>query len=88
MGIVKKTKANVVATEAERARKEGRTVFAPMLNTPVSQSASFTMSGSISGWAEMIEAIESHGWVLTQWSVAMDQKGRPQAYPLFRPGPG
>lgn len=84
MGFVKQSKANALSVEAERAYKEGRSVFAPMLNTPVSQSASFALSGSVSGWAEMIEAVESHGWVLTQWSVATDSKGRPQAYPLFR----
>lgn len=84
MGIIKQSKANTLASEAERAYKQGRTVFAPMLNSPMSQSASFTVSGSVSGWAEMIEAIEAHGWVLTQWSVAADTKGRPQAYPLFR----
>lgn len=84
MGIIKQTKANSLSIEAERAYKQGRTVFTPMLNTPISQSASFAISGAVSGWAEMIEAVESHGWVLTQWSVATDTKGRPQAYPLFR----
>ena len=41
------------------------------------------MSGSISGWAEMIESVEACGWRLQQWSVATDEKGRPEAYPLF-----
>ncbi len=68
-------------SEAERAVKEGRTVFTPMLNTPASQSA---LSGSVAGWAEMIESVESAGWTLTAWSVSTDHKGRPQAYPLFR----
>ncbi len=52
-----------------------------MLNTPVTHH---TMSGSVPGWAEMIKAIEAEGWVLDEWSVAADDKGRPQAYPLFR----
>lgn len=43
-----------------------------------------TSSGSIPGWAEMIEAIEAAGWQLPEWSVAMDSHGRPEANPLFR----
>ena len=81
MGWIKDAKANMLITEAQRAVVEGRTVFAPKLNTPVSQHS---MSGSVAGWAEMIEAVESAGWRLTDWSVAMDTKGRPEAYPLFR----
>lgn len=81
MGFLKDAKANMVATEAERAAAEGRTVFAPKLNTPATQHG---MSGAIAGWAEMIEGIEAHGWRLDHWSVAMDEKGRPEAYPLFR----
>lgn len=81
MGIIKSVKQNMVATEAERAVNEGRMVFTPMLNTPASQH---TMSGSVAGWAEMIEAVEAKGWRLEQWSVSLDAKSRPQAYPLFR----
>ncbi len=81
MGWIKNAKANLLSEEAARAAAEGRTVFAPMLNTPVTHH---TMSGSVAGWAEMIESIEAEGWVLDQWSVAADDKGRPQAYPLFR----
>ena len=43
-----------------------------------------TLSGAVAGWAEKIEAVEAEGGVLTHWSVAADDKGRPQAYPLFR----
>lgn len=84
MGWVKNAKSNMLREEAQRAREEGRTVFVPMLNTPMTFSSSATPSGAVSGWAEMIEAIEAEGWLLTQWSVAADTKGRPQAYPLFR----
>lgn len=81
MGLIKNVKQNMVRTEAERAIAEGRRVFTPMLNTGMTQHS---MSGSIAGWAEMIEAVEDCGWKLTDWSVAADEKGRPQAYPLFR----
>lgn len=81
MGFVKNAKENIVRAEAERAIQEGRTIYTPMLNTPMTHGG---LSGSIPGWAEMIEAVEAVGWVLSEWSVAADQKGRPQAYPLFR----
>lgn len=81
MAIVKKMKADELAREAQRARSEGRSVFVAKLNTPWTQHG---LSGSIAGWAEMIEAVESCGWVLAEWSVAHDSKGRPEAYPLFR----
>lgn len=82
MGFLKDAKANMIGEEAVRARAEGRTVFTPKLNTPAGQHG---MSGSIGGWAEMIESVEAAGWQLYNWSVAMDEKGRPEAYPLFRP---
>ena len=81
MGLIKQMKADSVAVEARRAATEGRTVFAPRLNTPITQHA---FSGVIAGWAEMIEAIEAEGWRLDQWAVCTDQKDRPEAYPLFR----
>ena len=81
MGFIKDTKANMVRQEAERAIQQGRTIFAAMLNTPITQH---TLSGSVAGWAEMIESVEGAGWKLSDWSVAMDKQGRPQAYPIFR----
>jgi hypothetical protein len=56
-------------------------VFTPRLNMPGSQHG---MSGNIVDWAMMIQGLEESGWRLEQWSVAMDTKGRPEAYPLFR----
>ena len=81
MGIIKDAKSNMLATEAQRAVSQGQTIFAPMLNAPATHHM---MSGAVPGWAEMIEAVEGCGWKLEHWSVAADQKGRPQAYPLFR----
>jgi hypothetical protein len=81
MGFIKQAKVDEMTKEATRAVEEGRTVFAPKLNTPITQHG---FTGSIAGWAEMIEAIESAGWALTDWAVALDSKGRPEAYPLFR----
>lgn len=81
MGWIKDQKVENVTTEARRAADEGRMFFTPMLNTPLTQHK---LSGSVSGWAEMVEAIEQQGWVLVSWAVANDSKDRPQAYPLFR----
>lgn len=81
MGLIKASKAGVLRGEAERAVSEGRSVFAPRLNTPKT-AAGFT--GSVSGWAEEIEAVEDCGWSLVSWAVTVDGKGNPTAYPLFR----
>jgi hypothetical protein len=81
MGFMKQVKVDGIIKEAARAVEEGRTVFAPKLNTPATQHS---FSGSIAGWAEMIEAVEAAGWTMTEWTVAHDSKGRPEAYPLFR----
>lgn len=81
MGLIKDVKAGTIGTEAAKARDKGRGTFAAMLNTPMSQHG---MSGGIDDWAVMIDAVEAEGWVLSSWSVAMDTKGRPQAYPVFR----
>jgi hypothetical protein len=58
MGFLKDVKSAGIAMEAARAAEEGRTVFAPMLNTPSSNSG---LSGSVGGWAEMIESVEAEG---------------------------
>ena len=81
MGRIKDAKADMLRTQAARAVEEGRTVFVPMLNTPATQPK---ISSSVSGWAEMIEAVEGEGWVLTHWAATTDAQRRPQAYPLFR----
>jgi hypothetical protein len=88
MGIFKGARNAVLSGEARRAVEEGRTVFAPMLNVPITQQYSATVSGAVTGWAEMIESIEAEGWRLEHWAIGQDMKGRPQAYPLFRRNPG
>lgn len=81
MGWIKDAKTSALTTEARRAIEEGHTVFAPRLNPP---STAGSLSCSVSGWAEMVEAIEECGWVLAHWTATDDSKGRPIAYPLFR----
>lgn len=81
MGLIKQAKANVVTQDAARAAREGRSVFTPRLNSPMTHHG---MSGVVPDWAEMIEGIEAEGWRLDHWVVARDQKDRPEAYPLFR----
>jgi hypothetical protein len=81
MGIFKDAKVSTLAAEATKAAEAGRSVFAPKLNTPATQHS---LSGEIVDWSMMVAAVESAGWRLEHWSVAMDAKGRPEAYPLFR----
>lgn len=81
IGAIKKIKSDIVMTEAKRAIEENRSIFTPKLNEPKTQK---NISGSVSGWAEIIESIESVGWTLIHWSVSEDGKGTAIAYPLFR----
>lgn len=81
MGIFKDAKVDTITKEAVKAAESGRTWFTPKLNNPSTQH---NLSGDIPDWGLMIAGVESAGWVLEHWSVAMDGKGRPEAYPLFR----
>jgi hypothetical protein len=81
MGFLKDAKANLLGQEARKAVEAGDALFTPFLNTPSSQPG---MTGNIRDWSLMIQAVEAEGWRLDQWTVAADNKGRAQAYPLFR----
>jgi hypothetical protein len=81
MGMIKDAKVNMLTADAQKALEAGHYFFTPMLNSPTFKGG---LSGNIVDWSMMIQGIESVGWVLTHWSVASDQQGRPQAYPLFR----
>ena len=81
MGFIKDAKADSIASHAQRAIEEGRTIFAPRLNSPRTAAG---FSGPVSGWAEQIEAIEAAGWQLVNWTATDDAKGSPVGYPLFR----
>lgn len=81
MGFLKDAKAASMATEAQKAIDNGDALFTPFLNTPGSQPG---LSSNIRDWALMVAAIEEVGWRLDMWTVAADNKGRAQAYPLFR----
>jgi hypothetical protein len=77
---MKDATADILRSDAKRAAEEGRTIFAPMLNTPNEPP----QPGAVTSWAEMIEAVENEGWELSHWRVSIDPKARPFAYPLFR----
>lgn len=81
MGIFKDLKSSMVGKEAAKAREDGRLTFAALLNTPASHTG---VSGVIDDWGVMVDAIEAEGWSLSMWAAAVDAKGKPQAYPLFR----
>lgn len=81
MGWIKGAKANQVAKDAAAAIQSGQNVFTAKLNLPATQ---LNMSGGITDWAVMIDAIEAEGWRMVAWSVTTDSKGRSEGYPVFR----
>lgn len=81
MGWVKDAKATAIGKEAARAVSEGRRVFVCRINQPIANSG---FSGSLSGMAEQIEAIEAEGWSLDQSSFSHDHKGHPSGFFVFR----
>lgn len=84
MGIIKTAKAVKVGADAQIAWDKGRVVFTPVINYPSSGSG---FSGGNEDMALMVEAVLAVGWLLDTWAVVTDDRGRPQAMPLFvRPG--
>lgn len=81
MGMFKDAKAGALGKEAAKALEDGAYFFTPRLNFPATMHG---LSGNVSDWSAMVQEVESVGWALTHWSVAMDTKGRPEAYPVFR----
>ena len=80
MGLIKQAKQNMVAAEAKRAIEEGRKVFVAKLNPTLTSGS---ISGSLGGVAEMIEAIEDVGWRLQALSSHAEGH-RPDLVCLFR----
>lgn len=82
MGMFKDVKESTMGADARRAYEAGMFVFAPRLKT--GSGTQHTFSGPNASWAEMVEAVEAEGWRLDFWAVCTDEKGRPEAHPLFR----
>lgn len=80
MGWTKDAKAKSMATEAQAAWNEGSRYFTPIMSVPAFESS---FSGRIKDWELMLDAIGSVGWQLQHWAVASDEKGHPQAMPVF-----
>jgi hypothetical protein len=66
MGFVKESKASNMAAHARRAMDEGHRVFVAQLRGALGHSPS--LSRPVQDVAEMIEAIESIGWELEQFT--------------------
>jgi hypothetical protein len=81
MGFIDRVKSGKIAGEALRAVEEGRSVFVARINVGMTDAG---MSGSVTGAAEIIEAVESVGWRLDRMSYTTDKKGSPEGYYLFR----
>lgn len=80
MGWVKNAKASSMAREATEAWGADAPFFTPLLNMPATRAG---LSGAIEDWPLMLTAITDAGWRLHTWAVCTDEKGRPQAMPLF-----
>lgn len=81
MGWIKDAKADNAAKEAREALEAGRRVHVVRLNVGMTQQQ---LSGSLTAFAEQIEAIEDAGWRLDHMSFGNDSKGKPEGYFLFR----
>jgi hypothetical protein len=82
MGLIKGAKAGGALQEAERARQDGMPVFVYRFEMPHWGSSH---SGSVSGAAEVIEAIEAAGWALTQIAGTAGEGNRGAFVMIFRP---
>ena len=80
MGFMANNKAQTMLKSAQTAWNADAKYFTPLLNFPTFKLG---FSGNVDDWSPMIEAIESVGWRLHTWSVVQDNKGNPQAMPLF-----
>jgi hypothetical protein len=80
MGFIANQKASSIGSDAQAAWDEGSPFFAPLLNLPAFKSG---FSGRVRDWEPMMYAITSVGWKLHTWAVCSDDRGKPQAMPLF-----
>lgn len=83
MGFIKDAKIGSAATDAARARQEGRTIFVYRYNVPATSSG---YSGSVSGAAEVIEGIEGKGWRLAEMAYDGKQSSNGAVLLVFRSG--
>ena len=80
MAFVKDLKVSSASTDAKRAAEEGHSVFVFKFGMPNLNSA---VSTSVSGAAEVIEAIEAAGWRMQDFALNSDVK-RGQMVMVFR----
>lgn len=82
MGLIKSAKTSGAMSDADRARKEGRPIFIYRFEMP-HWGAGY--SGSVSGAAEVVEAIESAGWTMTHITESAGEGRRGAFILVFRP---
>jgi hypothetical protein len=73
VGFVKDFKVSSATDDAQRAASDGRSVFVYKFCMPNLNNA---VSSSVSGAAEVIEAIEHAGWMLQQFAVNDHRRGQ------------
>lgn len=68
-------------TVASNAYRAGQYFFVARLkHSPWGSQA----AGEMGAWGESLQAVESAGWVLDKWVVAIEAGGGPNAFPVFR----
>jgi hypothetical protein len=67
---------NHLQSQAAQFVQANRTMFTPFFSTEIVPTHE---------WGQMVTAIEQTGWILSQWSVAVDPRsGNFIAFPVFR----
>lgn len=82
MGLIKQAKESNAFRDAERARSDGNSVFVYRFEMPHTGRG---FSGSVSGAAEVIMAIEAVGWRLEHISDGEGGGDRGAILMVFRP---
>ena len=82
MGLMKTLKTTTATGDARRARAEGHTVYVHRFGMPTMNSS---VSSSVPGAAEVIEAIEAEGWRLEHMAHNSEDRAHGSLVLLFRP---
>jgi hypothetical protein len=73
---------NELRGQALAAYQEGRPVFIARFKS----GTWGTKVGQMPEWEDNLDAVESAGWVLDEWSTTVDMGGVFNAFPVFRRG--
>lgn len=81
MGFRTEAKSASAGTDAQRAASEGRSVFLYRYVVPATMPG---FSGPVGGAAEVVEAVEAHGWRVADMAYDSAQSKNGAVLLLFR----